>query len=88
MRKKKQTCASLMLNNTSILVYYLHELKRSFKVLHRVHFDPEEFHAHDKADDALNHMRTLLFLPELLQFSDELFPHCLKPEHNQNKATP
>lgn len=60
---------------------YLHELKGSFKVLHRIHLDPEELHAHDETDDALNYKGTLLFLPELLQFCDEFLSHCLKPEH-------
>lgn len=38
----------------------LHELERSLKVLNGVHLDSEELHAHDEADDALHHMRTLL----------------------------
>ncbi len=62
-------------------IIYLHELKRSLKILNRIHFNPEELHAHDETDDALDHIWTLLFLPELLQFCDELLPHCLKPEH-------
>lgn len=65
----------------STAIIYLHELKRSLKILHRIHFNPEELHAHDETDDALDHIGTLLFLPELLQFCDELLPHCLKPEH-------
>lgn len=60
---------------------YLHELKRGLKILHGIHFDPEELHSHDETDDALDYVGTLLFLPELLQFCDELLPHCLKPEH-------
>lgn len=62
---------------------YLHELKRSLKVLHGIHFNPKELHAHDETDDALDYVRTLLFLPELLQFSDEFLPHCLKPAHTE-----
>lgn len=57
----------------------LHKLERSLKVFHRVHFDSEELHAHDEADDALHNVRTLLFLPQLLQLCDELLAHCLKP---------
>lgn len=59
---------------------YLHELKRSLKIFHRIHFDTKELQAHDKADDALDDVRTLLFLPQLLQFCDKLFPYKLKPE--------
>lgn len=59
---------------------YLHELKGRLKVLHGIHFDPKELHAHDETDDALDYVGTLLFLPELLQFCDELLPHSLKPE--------
>lgn len=59
----------------------LHELERSLKVLNGVHFDSEELHAHDEADDALHHMRTLLLQPQFLQLCDELLTHCLEPAH-------
>lgn len=62
---------------------YLHELKGRLKVLHGIHFDPEELHAHDETDDALDHVGTLLFVPELFQFCDELLPHSLKPAQIQ-----
>lgn len=45
---------------------HLHELKGSLKVLHGIHLDPEELHAHDETDDALNHEGALLLLPQLL----------------------
>ena len=60
-------------------VGYLHELKGGLKVFHGVHLDSEELHAHDEADDALEHVGTLLLLPQLLQLRDELLPHRLEP---------
>lgn len=68
----------------STTVIYLHKLKRSLKILHGIHFDPKELHAHNETDDALDHKGTLLLLPEFLQFCDELLPHCLKPEHTHH----
>lgn len=65
----------------------LHKLEGSLKVFHRVHFDSEELHAHDEADDALHHVRTLLFLPQLFQLCDELLTHCLKPAQRRTSAT-
>lgn len=79
-------CVKRFIRHTSCrrnLKSYLHELKRSLKILHRIHFDPEELHAHDETDNALHYVWTLLFLPKLLQFCDEFFPHCLKPERTQ-----
>jgi len=71
----------MMYTHTLHFLIYLHELERSLKILHRIHFDPEELHAHDEADDAVDHVGTLLLQPELLQLCDELLPHSLKPEH-------
>lgn len=45
---------------------HLHELKGGLEVLHRIHLDSEELHAHDETDDALNHKGTLLLLSQLL----------------------
>lgn len=59
----------------------LHELERSLKVLNGIHFDSEELHAHDEADDALHHMRTLLLQPQFLQLCDELLTHRLEPAY-------
>lgn len=58
---------------------YLHELEGGLKVLHGVHLDPEELHAHDETDDTLEDVGTLLLLPQLLQLCDELLPHRLEP---------
>lgn len=60
---------------------HLHELKGSLKVLYGIHLDPEELHAHDETDDALDHEGTLLLLPQLLQLRDEFLPNGLEPEH-------
>lgn len=60
-------------------VTHLHELERGLKVLHGIHLDPEELHAHDEADYALAHVRTHVLLPQLLQLRDELLPHRLEP---------
>lgn len=43
--------------------FYLHKLKRSFKVLHRIHLNTEEFHSHYETDYALNYIRALFFMP-------------------------
>lgn len=87
-KKKKhlvQFCKRIWVTLAGILcinsIIYLHKLKRSLKILHGIHFNPKELHAHDETDNALDYVRTLLFLPELLQFCDELLPHCLEPEH-------
>lgn len=42
---------------------YLHKLKRSLKILHRIHFNPEELHSHDETNDALDYVRALFLLP-------------------------
>lgn len=62
-----------------LLPTHLHELEGGLEVLHGVHLDPEELHAHDEADDALDHVGALLLLPQLLQLRDELLTHRLEP---------
>lgn len=64
---------------------YLHELKRGFKILDRIHLNSEELDPHDEADGALDYIWTLLFLPQLLQLSHKLLLHSRKPER---KKTP
>lgn len=91
MKKKKQPSGAIESTHIATVtawqacrntqINHLHELKGSLKVLHGIHLDPEELHAHDETDDALDHEGTLLLLPQLLQFCDEFLPHCLKPEH-------
>ncbi len=63
-------------------VVYLQKLERRFKIFHWVHFNTKELDPHNEADGALDHIRALLFLPELLQLWDELLPHCRKPGRN------
>ena len=59
---------------------YLHELKRCFKILDRIHLYSEELDPHDEANGTLHYIWTLLFLPQLLQLSHKLFLHSRKPE--------
>lgn len=47
-------------------IMYLHKLKGSFEIFHGVHLNTEEFDPHNEADGALDHIRALLLLPELL----------------------
>lgn len=67
-------------------VKYLHKLKRCFKILNRVHLNSEKLDPHDEADGALDHRRTLLFLPQLLQLIHELFLHGRKPVGKQTTS--
>lgn len=60
-------------------VKYLHELKRCFKILNRVHLNSEKLDPHDEADGALDHGGTLLLLPQLLELVHELLLHGRKP---------
>jgi len=59
---------------------YLHELKGGFKLLNGIHLHPEKLHTHYEADGALDHVRALLFLTELLQLTYE-------PLFNRRKST-
>lgn len=46
---------------------YLHEQEGGFKVFHWVHLNAEELDPHDETYNALDYIRALFLLPELLQ---------------------
>lgn len=62
---------------------HLHKLEGRLKVLHRVHLNTEELHPHDQADDTLDHIGTLLFVPQLFQLCHEFLLDSREPKKTQ-----